>query len=760
MFRYDRPADPPKASVAADPSSRASVRGFDIDLIDLVALLWRRRIFIALVAFGCACLAVAIGKSLTPRYTATAQLYVDPRELQLVERELTPRSQDMSGLAIVAESQARLITSNSVLLRVIKDTGIDKDPEFGGKSTSFFAPLWSMIGRQAPSAPAEPTEALDLLNRHINVKRTDRTFIVDIDVWSRDPAKAAMLANAIATAFLAESRQSQSAAARRATIDLSSRLKELQERLRAAENKLAAYKAQNNFVGSQDTLISDQQLSAITQRLAAARAVTLDAQAKYDQIEQARRNAIDPGALPEALQSPTIANLRAQYSDTRKRYAELRNELGPRHPTLLNMERQVDDLRRNINDEVNRFAVAAKTDLARAQDFEASLTKELERQKQQSVDLSQASVRARELERDVEASRAVYLAFLKRSRETEEQETLNTSSARVIGEAVQPRTRTFPPAMSLLAMIGFILGGLAAAGYAFLVSRLSAVETEPGETPDGKITSPPMAPKAPESPVTPFKPAIAAVEKPLLAYLAKADVVQTLGGILSVSGQPDLTRIGWPTLRVGGGASFRNAVARLCEAARNRTPQERVPVLAVLGLAEEPGRSIVAVNLALAAARDGARVVMVDADVEGRRLSARLGHPPEPRKTVSLLSFGTGKAMHVPVGEGIVAVPLPPGLKVEAAARHLRNAIAQASALQGQDLVLIEGPAMPWNALDRDVLGAADALVVVLPTRLDINQSMEDVLDALGDEQQKLVGVILNEVDLVGVGHDRGKQHA
>ncbi|MGB3447833.1 MAG: Wzz/FepE/Etk N-terminal domain-containing protein [Xanthobacteraceae bacterium] len=756
MFKYDRPVEPPATS--AGERQRAAV--FDIDLLGLIAELWRRRIFIVAVAFGCACLAVAVGKSLTPRYTATAQLYVDPRELQLVERELTPRAQDMSGLAIVAESQARFITSNSVLLRVIKDTKIDKDSEFGGKSTSFFAPLWSMIGRRAPTASADLTEALDLLNRHVSVKRTDRTFIVDIDVWSHDPAKAAMLANAIATAYLAESRQSQSTAVRRATTDLSSRLKELQQRLRTAENKLADYKARNNFVGSQDTLISDQQLSAITQRLAAARAVTLDAQAKYDQIEQARRNAVDPGAMPEALQSPTIANLRAQYSDTRKRYAELRNELGPRHPTLMNMQRQVEDLRRNINDEVNRYAVAAQTDLARARDFEASLTKELERQKQQSVNLSQASVQARELERDVEASRAVYLSFLKRSRETEEQETLNTSSARVIGEAVQPRTRTFPPAMSLLAMIGFVLGGLAAAGYVFMVSRLRASETEPGRTPDDTVTSPPMAPVGPKHPAVPLKPAIAMIEKPLLACLQEADVLRTLGGIMPTTGKPDLTRMGWPTLRASGGKTFRDAVAKLCAAARKRTPDGRVPVIAVIGLAREPGRSVVSANLALAAARDGAQVLIVDADVEGRALSARLGSAVEPKKAVSLLSFGTGKAMHVPVGDGVAAVALPSGLTAEAAGKHLRKTVAQAQATPAYNLVLIEGPAMPWDALDLDVLSAADALVVVLPTRLDINQAMEEILDALGDGQQKLIGVILNEVDLTGVGHDRGKQHA
>src|SRR5260221_13095665 len=137
-----------------------------------------------------------------------------------------------------------------------------------------------------------------------------------------------MLANALSNAYLAESERSQSTAARRSTTDLSGRLKELQQRLRNAENVLATYKAQNNFVGTQDTLISDQQLSASNQRLAAARALTLDAQAKYDQIEASRRASTDAGAIPEALQSQTIANLRAQLADAKKRQPQLQSELG------------------------------------------------------------------------------------------------------------------------------------------------------------------------------------------------------------------------------------------------------------------------------------------------------------------------------------------------------------------------------------------------------------------------------------------------
>ena len=376
---------------------------------------------------------------------------------------------------MVVESQARLITSNNVLLQVIKSTGLDKDPEFGGVTVGIMPRLLGLIGIHPPATEENKLEqmaALDALNRHVTVKKTERSFIVDVDVWSREPAKAAMLANALAQAYLTESRNSQATAARRATSDLSGRLMELKQRLRNAENELAIYKAQNNFVGTQDTLISDQQLSASNQRLAAARAATLDAQAKYDQIEASRRAAADNGAIPEALQSPTIANLRAQYAEARKRYAELSAELGPLHPALRQNEKQVEDLRRTINEEVDRFATAAKNDLTRARDYEASLNKALDAQKRQSVEMSQAAVRLRELERDVEASRDVYQSFLKRSRETEEQESLNTSSARIIGEATVPQRRTFPPAMSVVAMVGFMLGTLAAAAWAVIADRL------------------------------------------------------------------------------------------------------------------------------------------------------------------------------------------------------------------------------------------------------------------------------------------------
>jgi uncharacterized protein involved in exopolysaccharide biosynthesis/Mrp family chromosome partitioning ATPase len=757
MLVYDQPIDQTKTDTAT------AATGFSV--LELTRLLWRRKIAIASAALICACAAVMIGKSLAPRYTATAQLYVDPRELQLVERELTPRAQDLSGLAMVVESQARLITSNNVLLQVIENTNLSKDPEFGGESSSkgVLASLFGLFGieiRSAGEVKLAQTAALEALNRHINVKKTDRSFIVDIEVWSQDPAKAAMLANAISNAYMAESKQSQATAARRATTDLSGRLKELQERLRNAENTLATYKAQNNFVGSQDTAISDQQLSASNQRLAAARALTLDAQAKYDQIEASRRAATDAGAIPEALQSPTIANLRAQYAEVRKRLAELTSELGPLHPSLRQMAKQVEDLRRTVNEEVERFAQSAKNDLTRARDYEASLSKALETQKRQSVQLSQASVRLRELERDVEASRDIYQSFLKRSRETEEQETLNTSSARIIGEAAVPQRRTFPPAMSLIAMIGLMFGGLAASAWSIAADRLTqgTVEPQPAKRTKAPSTPTPRQPPA----VQPRRQAqLAAVEKPLIARLQESDVMRTLGGILALGGIPDVTRLGWPTLRAGLPlTTFLGATREMCVTVAERSAANAIPVMAVIGAGASEDRSIATLNIALAAARDGVKVLLIDADHAAHALSDKLNGPGKREASrLGWLSVGTKASRAIKTANGISILPAVGGSDGKAG-DAIRKAIAQARAAGGYDLVIVDGPAMPWSAADHKLFDEASGLVAVLPASLDINDCLEDVITALGAAERKLVGVILNELNPAAVSRQRDKQYA
>jgi Mrp family chromosome partitioning ATPase len=356
------------------------------------------------------------------------------------------------------------------------------------------------------------------------------------------------------------------------------------------------------------------------------------------------------------------------------------------------------------------------------------------------VQLSQASVRLRELERDVEASRDVYQSFLKRSRETEEQESLNTSNARIIGEATVPQRRSFPPAMSLLATIGLVLGGLAAAMWFAAVELLSI---NPVVAPAGQAaveaTTPPAPAKPPED-----KPLAPTSEKPGIARLQESDVIRTLGGILATGGIPDLTRLGWPTLRTTSPlTTFLNTMRGMREALGRRAPANVAPVVAIIGHGASRDRSIVTLNVALAAARDDARVLVIDADHESRLLSNKLQGAPKPEaKRLGWLSIGSKAQRAIKTRNNIEVLPAIGSGATEA----IRKAIAQARASGDHDLIIIDGPAMPFGADELKLIGVAEGLIATLPASLDINDCMDDIIAGLGGAERKLIGVIINEL--------------
>ncbi|WP_311274464.1 Wzz/FepE/Etk N-terminal domain-containing protein [Methylobacterium sp. WCS2018Hpa-22] len=457
MLVYD---DPP---ASGRPGPAEPVRdGYRLSVGGAFSALRRRIVWIFACALVLAGIGLVVGKLLSPRYTAEAQIYIDPRDLNLVSRELTTGGQDSNAYQSVVESQTRLITSSSVLRRVVDATGLTRDDEFTAASGGMVSKVVAALGFGSQDAPSDDegdaNAAVGLLQQRISVRRTGRTYVIDVSVWARDAAKAARLANAVVAAYLAEDAAARTEAANRANSGLTARLGELRTALNAAENRVQAYRAETGLVGTRDALVSDQQLTQINAQLAAARARVVEAQARVEQSQRIARAGLDAGATDDILSSQTVAALRSQYADLTRRQAELTNELGPRHPSVSSMVKQVAQARRSIDQEVSRFAQAAQTDLAKARATASALEKNFDQAKGRTVGLAQASIRLRELEREAEASRSVYEAFLTRSRETGQQAYLDMGNARVVSPATKPIMRSFPPPARTLMAMGLLAG--------------------------------------------------------------------------------------------------------------------------------------------------------------------------------------------------------------------------------------------------------------------------------------------------------------
>ena len=452
------------------------------DPLWIVATLWRRKgliLLCALVGFGLAVLASLL---IAPKYTSTAQLFIDPRDLRVLQNDVSPNTvgSDPTSILSYLESQARVIASDSIKSRVIEKLGLDKDPDYGGPARGGL--LSGLFGSDKATTDRNAMlYALAALDKSVAVRRGERTFVIDISATAGDPDKAAQIANALAEAYLEDQAQVRVDAARRATSALTARLEELRGRLRVAEDKAEAYKEAHNIVGlGSNKSLSEEQLSLNATQLVAARQRTTEAKAKYDQIAATRASSVEAGAIPEAVASNTMTALRAQLGAALSKEADLVASLGARHPALTAARAQVADSRRQIADELSRIARAAKAEYDRAAEAERQLSRRVDQLTTAQYAAGRASVELRELEREVESSRAIYDAFLKRARETGELGGIDTTNARVISPAMPPLEKSGVSRRSI-ALLGAFGGGGAGALLALALALFAVPRPVPEE---------------------------------------------------------------------------------------------------------------------------------------------------------------------------------------------------------------------------------------------------------------------------------------
>jgi succinoglycan biosynthesis transport protein ExoP len=414
----------------------------------------------------------------TPRYRASIQILLAPTDLRLVEKSVLPPAQASDANVMQVESETRVLTSDRVLRRVVRNEHLTDDAEFQLRGAwgldGLIGSLRSIVGTRPEQAKTVDREldALRLLQRKINAKRAERTYVVDVAVESSDPAKSARIANSIGTAYVDEQADARAEAARRGTESLSARLNEQRERVRQAEEQVELYKAQHNIVGPAGRLVDEQQLTELNNQLIAARGRTAEAKARYEQVLQSRRAGLDQGAVPEAVQSSTLGLLRDQYGTIARQEANLAAELGPRHPSVIEARAQLSKAQQQIGDETARIAEASRIGYERALANENALASSLAVLKQRSIDTGLASVKLRELEREAEASRAVYQSFLVRTREISEQERLDTANVRILADAEPPPGRSWPPRRTLMLPALLMLGLLGGIGLAYLIELI------------------------------------------------------------------------------------------------------------------------------------------------------------------------------------------------------------------------------------------------------------------------------------------------
>lgn len=646
---------PAPAYYAPAPAPAAAT----VELGDLGRILLRRRFLILAVTALLTGLTL-VYTMLTPAlYSSTAQIIVDPEDLQVVTNDVNPSRISPDGGITQVESQVSVAQSNGVLLRAIKAENLTEDPEFNGQGG-----LGRWMGMLFGDSDTDRTATtLDSLRRVLAVKRDDKVLVLNIIITAKSPQKASDIANAIATAYLADQADARKEKAAKASEAITARLDEQRKRVEQAENAVEAYRSQHNMVMAQGNLVSDQELTGLNAELTAAQARTQQLKAQVDQL---RRQGGAPDATSEATRSSTISSLRAQEAALVDQIAQLGTGLGPRHPSMIAAQQQLRDLRVLIQRELGRIVTAAETDYERSLANQQALQAKVAALKSKSLDTDQASVRLRELQRDLDAVRTVYANYLQRAQETREQTNVDSTNARIISNAMPALKKSWPP--KGLLVFGAVFGGLALGiGMALIAEYLSPTVLSANQMQS-------------------------AIEAPVL-------------GVLPGRGRR----------RSGAAAQKTDAVAglalqRIAAATRRPSDWPLVPSILVASSPEDKAqRSRVAWQLANAAAARGRRVLFIDINAGKGQKDPQPGvldvlRGEYPLDAVSRYAPGSSVAL---IGRG-----RPAAVFQEAQALYFAHRML-AEANRSFELVVIDGGALADDLNVLPLVAMADEILLV-----------------------------------------------
>ncbi|HEY0219278.1 MAG TPA: GumC family protein [Afipia sp.] len=438
------------------------------------AILLRHARLIGGVILLCALVGAAYVILVPPKYVASGRILLDPVGLQIVGTGVAQRSPTRETSTIDAESQIYVITSRAVFDRAIQAENLESDPLFGAKPRGLISSL--LVGLGLIKAIDPHTLASRQLDRSVTVVRNPNSFVVNVNVATEDRNTSARVANAIMNSYVEEENRAQGETAKRAGTSLDTRLETLQARLREAEERYEKYRSTHGIVVANGQPILDKQVSDLSGQITAAQARVNELQSALDQIRNTKNGAIRLDAIPEAFRGGSIEILRNRYAAAKQLETNLVATLGPRHPDYATASAQAAEARRLLDQAIRDVVQSVSVELDRAKATLNGLNTQLDTINGQISNSNEASVRLRELGREVEASRAIYESFLGRSRELAEQQRFENSNTRILSLASPPLEPGGAPA--ILILIASLLMGLGlGTAAAWLMDQLAAPRT-------------------------------------------------------------------------------------------------------------------------------------------------------------------------------------------------------------------------------------------------------------------------------------------
>lgn len=448
------------------------------DLIDTILTVLRQRAWlIASLTIGLTAL-VAVALALQPpRYTAVTEVVLESREgTDYGNLEENTNYQRNPLAPADMETQLRVLSSFELLVAVVDELGLEPEPVTARPWTGFVEdvlrrlfPTLAIPSFLAPEPPPSAAEKRERILREVRdnlqLTRDPLARVLTIAYTARSPELAAEVANAFARQFLSQliEAQRRNLAATASVLEQQRDL--LRDKAEEAERAVRQFQNERNLVDVQGESAASLPYADLSRQLADAEADLARAEARAAQVAGA--SGTDLAGIPEALSSTVLTTLQQRAAEAEARFASLSADYGPRHPLVREAERSRQEVRAAVGRELGKIArqVRGERDVARAR--VENLRTALARVEKDVTTTNASRVELQALQSQAQTARRLYETMIDRYERAYLQQFLVNPGARVISAARAPSE---PDRRGRVVLLG--LGAIASFGFACALAFL------------------------------------------------------------------------------------------------------------------------------------------------------------------------------------------------------------------------------------------------------------------------------------------------
>ncbi len=719
--------------------------GLTADFIDIDAALAmiRRQWRIVLAAIAVAgAIGLAFAATAVPIYSASATLLIDRNNSQIVEQLSTIGGVIEDEASIL--SQVEVLQSETIGLAVVDSLNLAENQEFRATRasllSSMFSTVRSVVNVSQWFSPVKKETVIDdgtlkrslsdRLLQGLSVKRIGRTYALELTYNSTSPVLAAQIVNAVASAYLVDKLNSKYEATKRASDWLSDRIAELRQRALETDLAVQKFRAVHNLIETGTSgLLSDQQLAASNSALILAQSDTARARARVQRIEYILATDDVDAVVTDILDSAVANDLRKKYLESSKLEAEITSRLGSNHVQAVRLRNEMQEYRRLMFQEISRIAQSYKSDLEVAEAREKSLVESVAKATNVSTSASQTQVQLRELQREAETYKNMYQTFLQRYQEAMQQQSFPVTEARVISKAMPPYTPSKPNKTMILAL--FMIMGAAAGGGIAVFREFRDRFFRTGEQVRDVLG---------------------------LEFLGNTPLVQTKPGADAVPQRQDEASAATRPSSVARYA-VDHPLSSFAETLRSTrlaidlgiATKHGARVVGVVSALPSEGKSTISINLAQLLAGQGARVLLLDADIRNPGATRALArHATEGLLEVLLEGRNIRDALLHDEKTRLAFLPTVVKQRVPHSSELLTSAqmhklLAEASSVF--DYIIVDLPPLGPVVDARAMASRIDGFVFVTEWGKTARRAVRNTIENEVHIRKKCLGVILNKVD-------------